>query len=155
MLAEFPLSLVMSALATAVVVTIFITSSDSGSLVIDHITSGGKQDVSNLQRAFWALTEGAVASVLLIGGGLSALQAASIATGVPFAAILLIMCYTVYRGLDSEYEALHSNEFRRRWTEINEQAEPEEVPSLPGQTFIVDGTDITDVPDEDPTVSDD
>ena len=98
-------------LATLLVVTFFVTSSDSGSLVIDHLTSGGKHDVPKVQRIFWAVTEGAVAAVLLIGGGLSALQTAAITTGLPFGVILVLMCYTVYLGLKNEYENLKSQAF--------------------------------------------
>ena len=109
--AVFPLTVPMSVLGVVLVVTFFVTSSDSGSLVIDHLTSGGKHDGSVVQRVFWALTEGVVAAVLLVGGGLTALQAASIATGLPFAAVLLLMCYTVYLGLAREHEIMASAEF--------------------------------------------
>jgi choline/glycine/proline betaine transport protein len=114
MLAQFPLGAVSGLLATLLVITFFVTSSDSGSLVIDHLTSGGKHDVPKTQRIFWAVTEGAVAATLLIGGGLSALQTASITTGLPFGVILCLMCYTVYLGLDNEYEILASEQFAER-----------------------------------------
>ena len=81
MLEQFPLGAVSGILATLLVITFFVTSSDSGSLVIDHLTSGGKHDVPRAQRIFWAITEGGVAAVLLWGGGLGALQTA--ATSVP------------------------------------------------------------------------
>ena len=80
----------------------FITSSDSGSLVVDTITAGGKIDAPVPQRIFWCIVEGLIAIVLLIGGGLSALQAGVTATGLPFAILMLVMCYTIYRGLRSE-----------------------------------------------------
>jgi len=99
LLAEFPFAVVSSALATFVVVTFFVTSSDSGSLVIDIITSGGEQDPPVAQRIFWAVTEGAVASVLLLAGGLGALQTASITTALPFAVVLLVICYGLLKGL--------------------------------------------------------
>jgi len=88
MFAAFPLTVPTSVLGVVLVVTVFVTSSDSGSLVIDHLTAGGKQDVPAVQRVFWARTEGAVAAVLLVGGGLTALQAASIATGLPLRRVL-------------------------------------------------------------------
>ena len=81
----------------------FVTSSDSGSLVIDSLTSGGKLNAPVGQRIFWAQTEGAVAAVLLLGGGLNALQTASIITGLPFLFILLLMCYSLYKGLSKEH----------------------------------------------------
>jgi len=118
----YPLTPLMSIVGVVLVVTFFVTSSDSGSLVIDHLTSGGKHDVPVTQRIFWAVTEGAVAAVLLIGGGLGALQTAAIAAGLPFAFVLLLMCYTVYLGLDSEYEIMASDEFAE-WVERIEARE--------------------------------
>ncbi len=98
-LENYPLATFTSLLGITLVVSFFVTSSDSGSLVIDNITSGGKLNAPVGQRIFWATTEGAVAATLLIGGGLSALQAASISTGFPFAFLLLIMCYCLYKGM--------------------------------------------------------
>ncbi|MDX1746871.1 MAG: BCCT family transporter, partial [Halobacteriales archaeon] len=123
MLSSFPFATFTSVVAILLVVTFFVTSSDSGSLVVDHLTSGGKHDVPRTQRIFWAVTEGAVAATLLVGGGLSALQTASITTGLPFAAILLLMVYTVYLGLDHEYEILQSEEFRERIGEISREGD--------------------------------
>ncbi len=114
LLEQFPLGAVAGGLATLLVITFFVTSSDSGSLVIDHLTSGGKHDVPKTQRIFWAVTEGAVAAVLLYAGGLGALQTAAIATGFPFAVILVLMCYTTYQGLQTEYEILESEKFADR-----------------------------------------
>jgi choline/glycine/proline betaine transport protein len=111
---QYPLGAISGIIATLLVITFFVTSSDSGSLVIDHLTSGGKHDVPKTQRIFWAVTEGTVASVLLIGGGLTALQTAAITTGLPFAVILTLMCYTVYLGLENEYQILESEEFAER-----------------------------------------
>ena len=125
MLAQFPLGAVTGLIATLLVITFFVTSSDSGSLVIDHLTSGGKHDVPKTQRIFWALTEGAVAAILLIGGGLTALQTAAISTGLPFAVILLLMCYTVYLGLDNEYQILRSEEFADRIEDLAEEGDVE------------------------------
>jgi len=121
MLEQFPLGAVSGILATLLVVTFFVTSSDSGSLVIDHLTSGGKHDVPRTQRIFWAVTEGAVAAILLYGGGLTALQTAAITTGLPFAVILCLMCYTVYLGLSNEYEILESEEFAETIEELSDR----------------------------------
>ncbi|MEX2591777.1 MAG: BCCT family transporter [Anditalea sp.] len=101
---QFPFSTILSIIGIILVAGFFITSSDSGSLVIDSITSGGKIDSPVGLRIFWALTEGAIAAVLLIGGGLQALQTASIVTGLPFAIILLLMCFSLYRGLKEELD---------------------------------------------------
>jgi len=99
---DYPLSMVINVVAVILIAGFFITSSDSGSLVIDSLTSGGKIDAPKGQRVFWAVTEGSVAAVLLIGGGLQALQTATIVTGLPFAVILLIMCYSLYKGLKED-----------------------------------------------------
>ena len=120
MLESFPLTVVTQLLAVLLVTTFFVTSSDSGSLVVDHLTSGGKHDVPRTQRIFWAITEGVVAAVLLIGGGLTALQTASVTTGLPFAVILLVMVYSIYKGLSEEYQILQSQEFQERVGEIAE-----------------------------------
>lgn len=99
LLEHFPFSSVTSVLGIVVVITFFVTSSDSGSLVIDIITANGNQDPPIPQRVFWALTEGAVAAALLYGGGLIALQTATIASGLPFGVILLFMVYSLFKGL--------------------------------------------------------
>jgi choline/carnitine/betaine transport len=121
LLQQFPFGAVSGLLAVLLVVTFFVTSSDSGSLVVDHLTSGGKHDVPKIQRIFWATTEGGVAALLLYGGGLNALQTAAIATGFPFAIVLIVMCYTLYLGLDKEYELLQSEEFNDRVQEISDE----------------------------------
>ena len=102
MLEGLPLSSITSVIAIVLVIVFFVTSSDSGSLVIDTITAGGKVDAPVPQRVFWATFEGAVAIVLLVGGGLSALQAMVISTGLPFTLVLLVMCWAIFKGLRSE-----------------------------------------------------
>jgi choline/glycine/proline betaine transport protein len=106
LLDQFPWSTVTSFLAIILVMSFFVTSSDSGSLVIDGLTSGGKLDAPVGQRIFWASIEGVVAAILLIGGGLSALQAGAISTGLPFVIVLLVMCYSLQRGLYREHQDL-------------------------------------------------
>jgi choline/glycine/proline betaine transport protein len=102
LLENFPLQQVTSMLTVLVIITFFVTSSDSGSMVIDIITAGGNPDPPKLQRLFWAVLEGAVAAALLVGGGLVALQTAAISTGLPFALVLLFMVFSLRRGL-AEY----------------------------------------------------
>ena len=112
MLENLPLSRVTSFLAIVLVLVFFITSSDSGSLVIDSITAGGKIDVPVVQRIFWATMEGVIAAVLLFGGGadaLGALQAAAITVGLPFTIVLIIMCFSLFLGLRKEYKMLYQN----------------------------------------------
>jgi BCCT family betaine/carnitine transporter len=105
MLDNLPLTEISSFIAIVLVLVFFVTSSDSGSLVIDSITAGGKIDSPIPQRIFWASMEGAIAIALLYGGGkeaLSALQAGAIATGLPFTLVLLVMCISLYKGLKEE-----------------------------------------------------
>lgn len=102
-----PMGSVLSLLSIILIIIFFITSSDSASLVVDNITSGGKIEVPVPQRIFWATTEGAIAAVLLwIGGSeaLEALQAGVVSTGLPFTIILLIMCISLVMGLKTEFE---------------------------------------------------
>ncbi len=102
MLEVMPIAEITSFVAIVLVIVFFVTSSDSGSLVIDTITAGGKVDAPVPQRVFWASFEGLVAIALLLGGGLGALQAASVSTGLPFAVVLLLACYALIKGLMSE-----------------------------------------------------
>ena len=102
MLEGLPLASITSLIGIILVIVFFVTSSDSGSLVIDTITAGGKVDAPLPQRIFWCTFEGAVAIVLLIGGGLGALQAMVISTGLPFTLVLLLMCWAIFKGLTSE-----------------------------------------------------
>jgi len=98
----FPFSTIASFIATVLVITFFVTSSDSGSLVIDIITAGGEEDPPVWQRVFWALTEGGVAAVLLLGGGLSALQTASITAALPFTVIMLFVVFGLWKAFRLE-----------------------------------------------------
>jgi BCCT family betaine/carnitine transporter len=105
MLEHLPLTAVTSLIGVLLVLVFFITSSDSGSLVIDAITAGGKVDAPVVQRVFWVIIEGVIAAALLFGGGddaLGALQAAAITVGLPFTLVLLVMCVSLYMGLEHE-----------------------------------------------------
>lgn len=102
MLNGLPFSDLTSVFAIVLALTFFVTSSDSGSLVIDTITAGGKVDAPRPQRMFWATVEGLIAIVLLLGGGLSALQAGVTATAIPFSIVMLVMCYTIIKALNGE-----------------------------------------------------
>ena len=108
MLDPLPLAGITSFIGIVLVVVFFVTSSDSGSLVIDTITAGGKVDAPLAQRVFWAIFEGLVAIALLLGGGLGALQAASVSTGLPFAIVLLLGCFALVKGLLAEPRKRHA-----------------------------------------------
>jgi BCCT family betaine/carnitine transporter len=102
MLEALPLAEITSFLAIILVVVFFVTSSDSGSLVIDVIAAGGKVDAPLPQRVFWCVFEGLVAIALILGGGLVALQAMAVSTGLPFTIVLLMSTVAVIKGLVSE-----------------------------------------------------
>ena len=100
-----PFGAILSVIAVVLVLVFFITSSDSGSLVIDSITAGGKVDAPVPQRIFWATMEGAIAIALLWIGGteaVQALQAGAISTALPFTVILLLMCVSLIKGMRTE-----------------------------------------------------
>jgi len=123
MLEEYPISEISAIIVILLVTSFFVTSSDSGSLVIDSITAGGKLDAPVGQRIFWAVMEGAVAATLLIGGGLKALQAAAISTGFPFAILLLIMVYSLWIGLRKEHSEMETEEQEKETEEEMQRAE--------------------------------
>jgi betaine/carnitine transporter, BCCT family len=102
MLSELPLTGITSLIGIVLVIVFFVTSSDSGSLVIDTIAAGGKVNAPVSQRVFWATFEGLVAISLLLGGGLVALQAMAVSTGLPFTLVLLGACFSIVKGLLSE-----------------------------------------------------
>lgn len=105
MLDGLPFSEVSSFVAIVLLIVFFVTSSDSGSLVIDNITAGGKLAVPVSQRVFWASVEGLVAIVLLVGGGaqaLTSIQAGAITAGLPFAFVILVCCYSLFKGLSAD-----------------------------------------------------
>ncbi|WP_440878817.1 BCCT family transporter [Vibrio natriegens] len=105
MLEVMPLSSITSFVGIILVVVFFITSSDSGSLVIDTIAAGGKVDAPTPQRVFWCTFEGLVAIALLLGGGLAAAQAMAVTTGFPFTIVLLIATFSLILGLMNEPRA--------------------------------------------------
>jgi len=108
---QLPFGNAISILSIILILVFFITSSDSGSLVIDSITAGGKIDAPIPQRIFWASIEGAIAAAMLWIGGqeaLKALQSGVVATALPFDFILLLMCFSLVLGLKTEYSAYRS-----------------------------------------------
>jgi len=109
MLEQLPLAAVTSLLGIMLVLVFFVTSSDSGSLVIDTIPAGGKTGAPVPQRVFWCIFEGVVAATLLLVGGasaLTALQAMAVSTGFPFTIVLLAMCISLYIGMRKYRKAM-------------------------------------------------
>ena len=102
MLEQLPLTNLVSGISVILIAIFFITSADSGALVVDTISAGGKMDVPVRQRIFWCTLIGAVAIVLMMGGGLASLQALALSAGLPFCLVILIMCFGLYKGLRNE-----------------------------------------------------
>lgn len=102
MLSILPWAQVTSFIGIILVIIFFVTSSDSGSLVIDTIAAGGKVNAPTAQRVFWCTFEGLVAIALILGGGLIALQAMAVSAGFPFTIVLLASCVALVKGLLSE-----------------------------------------------------
>lgn len=94
-----PYAAVTSFIGIVLIMIFFVTGWDSGTLVIDCMTSGGRTNTPLKQRVFWLLIVGAIATVLLLIGGLTALQAAAVTAGLPLAVVLLIMCVGLFKGL--------------------------------------------------------
>ena len=105
-LKELPLYSIVAPVSLVLIVIFFVTSSDSGSLVIDTITAGGKLDAPVIQRVWWCTLEGLVAIALLLGGGLNALQGAAVSMGIPFTLVILVMCYCLWLALKAEHRKL-------------------------------------------------
>lgn len=116
----YPLTKLVSLVIVLMIVLWFVTSSDSASLVIDMLTSGGDTDAPKIQRLFWALSQGVIAAVLLVAGGLSALQAAAIIAGFPFAIVVFVMMFCLWRGLSRDRLTLYRNQ---QWYMTEESAE--------------------------------
>ncbi|GAA5186803.1 choline BCCT transporter BetT [Ferrimonas gelatinilytica] len=98
-LEQFPFSSLLSGIAMLMIVVFFVTSADSGSMVVDMLASGGDDHTPVWQRIYWAAVMGVVAIVLLLAGGLSALQTVAIASALPFAAILMVASYGLLQAL--------------------------------------------------------
>lgn len=106
--------------AIVLVVVFFVTSSDSGSFVVDMLANGGDANPPLWSRLFWAILEGAVAAVLLYSGGLGALQTAAILTALPFSVVMLAMMYAVWKALSVEHNQILRAERRVARRELTE-----------------------------------
>jgi choline/glycine/proline betaine transport protein len=98
-LEQFPFANLLSLMAVLMVVVFFVTSADSGALVLDMLASGGREQTPLWQRLFWSILIGVVAMALLVADGLKALQAATIASALPFAVVLLAATWGLLKAL--------------------------------------------------------
>lgn len=123
----------LAIMALFLILSFFVTSSDSGSLVVDNITSGGKLDSPVPQRIFWACMEGVLAAVLLTIGGpqiLNVLQTAIITTGLPFAIILSVMAITLVLEIRKAYTRQHNIKSYRLYKRMDARATQEKIKNL-------------------------
>ena len=102
MLEPLPFTGLVCTVSVLLITIFFVTSADSGSLVMDTITAGGKMDAPVQQRAFWCLLAGTAAMALMLGGGMASLQALTLSVGLPFTLVLLCMCVGLVKGLREE-----------------------------------------------------
>ncbi len=123
LLEVFPFTSVVSFISVILIVSWFVTSSDSGSLVVDHLTSGGKLESPVPQRIFWAIMEGTVAAILLVGGGLIALQSATVAAGIVFALVILVALYSLKVAFEDEMEAIEDQEEKEELERLSTELE--------------------------------
>ena len=107
MLEQLPMTGLVSAVSVFLITIFFVTSADSGSLVMDTITAGGKMDAPVQQRAFWCLLAGMAAMALMLGGGMASLQALTLTVGLPFTVVLLCLCVGLIMGLREELAVQH------------------------------------------------
>ncbi|OWK33824.1 high-affinity choline transport protein [Sphingomonas dokdonensis] len=97
-----PAASVTSSLAILLVAVFFVTSADSGALVIDTLASGGAEDSPRWQRIYWCLLLGVTATLLLVAGGLGALQAATLLAALPFCFIMLLLSFGLIRQTSAD-----------------------------------------------------
>ncbi|MEE2949922.1 MAG: BCCT family transporter [Pseudomonadota bacterium] len=120
----YPLPTLTTLVVLFMILVWFVTSSDSGSFVIDMLTAGGDDNPPKIQRIFWAVTEGAIAAVLLVAGGLKALQSAAVVAGFPFAFVLLVMMWGLVRALGRDKLVLYRYDQAYRTEAETEAASP-------------------------------
>nr|WP_083886275.1 BCCT family transporter [Actinoalloteichus spitiensis] len=132
-LGDLPGGMIVSVFAIVLIVLFFVTSSDSGSLVVDMLTSGGNPEPPTWSRVFWSVVEGLVAIALLVVGGdsgLAALQTTAIVIAFPFSIIMIGMCVATWRQFHEERES---------WLRARRKRQREELTEHISQTLIEDG----------------
>ncbi|WP_221585138.1 BCCT family transporter [Microbacterium sp. G2-8] len=143
-LGDLPLGNILSILAIIVVAIFFITSSDSGSLVVDMLASGGHPNPPMWSRILWAVLEGVLAMALLLAGGsdaLSALQAGSLLTALPFSVIMILMAIALVKALRYEFKQIEHAQSMKRLERFTEYVTEEMTSSLSGSEELQDYVD--------------
>ncbi len=131
LLTGLPAGTILSGVAIVLITIFFVTSSDSGSLVVDMLASGGDPEPPTWSRVLFSVLEGAVAIALLIAGGLGALQTGAILTAVPFSVVMIAMAYATYKALKAEHREItrlaRRARIREQQTELTERVTDELV----------------------------
>lgn len=109
-----PLGTILSAVATLLIITFFITSADSATFVLGMLSSEGALNPSNKVKFSWGILQSSIAVVLLLSGGLNSLQTASIITALPFGIIMALMCFSIFTALQTEAKMERRKERIRR-----------------------------------------
>ncbi|WP_216212707.1 BCCT family transporter [Amycolatopsis aidingensis] len=130
LLGELPGGTVVVAGAVILIALFFVTSSDSGSLVVDMLASGGDPEPPRWSRVFWAAAEGLVAIALMLAGGLQALKIAAIVIALPFSVVMLGMCVSIWRDFSAE---------RRTQVRIQRRLQRDELTEHVSQSLIEEG----------------
>ncbi len=131
LLDTLPMATVLSVIAMFLIVIFFVTSSDSGSFVVAMLADGGNLNPPVWNRAFWAVMEGVVAAVLLVAGGLGALQTTAILVAVPFSVVMVLMAIATGKALLAENKMIQRK--KRAWlrTQIADEVRTGESVELP------------------------
>ncbi|MGB6244201.1 MULTISPECIES: BCCT family transporter [Gordonia] len=140
-LSAMPLGTVFSIIGIVLVAIFFITSSDSGSLVVDMLASGGHPNPPVWSRVLWSAIEGVVAIALLLAGGLKSLQSAALATALPFSIVLALMCVATLRGLKFESDKMFHAERTQRLAAATTHITGEVFDTIPDEPSVRDYVD--------------
>jgi glycine betaine transporter len=140
-LQQFPLALPMSILTLVVLWIFFVAGADAGTIVLGSMSTGGPQEPRRWIKLAWGVAMALIAGILLVAGGLGALQSASVLTGVPFAFIMVVMCVAFYKHLSDETRGGD----RQGREDVNAAERAREVPGrqapgrpAPGQAFTAE-----------------
>ena len=135
MLDNLPMGTVLSVMAIFLIVVFFVTSSDSGSFVVDMLASGGSMNPPKVTRAFWAVLEGAVAAVLLVAGGLEALQVMAILVAAPFSVIMVLIAISTAKALLAENRRYRRIQRRKLVQDVADEVADNDDPPPPRPPF--------------------
>jgi choline/glycine/proline betaine transport protein len=122
----------LTVVGVVMLIIFFVTSSDSGSLVVDMLASGGNPEPPTWSRVMFAVLEGAVAAGLLLAGGLEALRTGAILTALPFSVVMILICVATYRSLKAERRVVDAMERRRRQEDLRRHVSREVAGDLAG-----------------------